>query len=277
MRNSSLDGELKNDCQSHNYMFRSKSKSLYAFVRDNIEIYQDTTKKLFRSIKTDVSKRISCISFSPNDQEIAFGNNYGEINIWCLQKNELLKTFKMSKKSLVTEIEFSFYNKYFLTANMENEATLWDKNSGLPIKSFNDFDLPLISFEFSKDSHLLLIETTKKILFYELPNFAAVEDHKSLTEFPGKNLVKNFQCFQIISANETAFACKGMVLVDYEGSNKLMEEILMQKGCKKFEKGSLPINSYLNQENTLVKEVKASTTDAKDKKIKTNNLCCSIF
>ena len=68
------------------------------------------------------------ISFTPNNRIILSGDYNGNINLWDLKFQTLIKTIEAHKKP-INNIKFSENGKKFATCSLDSCVKIWDFNS----------------------------------------------------------------------------------------------------------------------------------------------------
>ena len=98
------------------------------------------------------------ISFTPNNRIILSGDYNGNINLWDLKFQTLIKTIEAHKKP-IKNIKFSENGKKFATCSLDSCVKIWDFNSGEIIDSVKLKTIPQIAI-FNKKGNGYLIFTS---------------------------------------------------------------------------------------------------------------------
>jgi len=139
--------------------------------------YPDNSMKLW-NINTgeiinnfDYSGWINSVDFSPDGQTALLGGGFlikGEVNLWNLSTNQLIRTFEgwlKGHSSNVESIAFSSDGKTILSGSRDNSVKLWDLSTGEPIRSFKHGEW-ITSVVYSPDGKKILsggIDNTVKL------------------------------------------------------------------------------------------------------------------
>ena len=81
------------------------------------------------------------ISFTPNSQLIMSGDYSGNINLWDLKKQKLIKTIQ-SHDNIITSITFHNKKNNFLTCSEDSTIKLWSLYSNRQLDSLKIEDIP---------------------------------------------------------------------------------------------------------------------------------------
>lgn len=94
------------------------------------------------------------LTTSPNFRYLAAGYESGAVNIWDINKNNVV--FKVDQYDPVTDLAFSRDNRYLYVANGKKSVNVWDIASGKSIKQISStfFITKLVSFS---DADILLM------------------------------------------------------------------------------------------------------------------------
>lgn len=103
------------------------------------------------------------ISFTPNNRIILSGDYKGNINLWDLKYQTLIKTIKAHKKP-ISSIKFSENGKRFSTCSMDSSVKIWDFNSGKLIDSVKLRTIPQIAIFNKKDNGYLVFTKEGDVL-----------------------------------------------------------------------------------------------------------------
>lgn len=103
------------------------------------------------------------ISFTPNNRIILSGDYKGNINLWDLKYQTLIKTIKAHNKP-ISSIKFSENGKRFSTCSMDSSVKIWDFNSGKLIDSVKLMTIPQIAIFNKKENGYLVFTKEGDIL-----------------------------------------------------------------------------------------------------------------
>ncbi len=103
------------------------------------------------------------ISFTPNNRIILSGDYNGNINLWDLKYQTLIKTIKAHKKP-INSIKFSENGKKFTTCSMDSSVKVWNFNSGKLIDSIKIKSVPQIALFNQKENGYLIFTEDGDIL-----------------------------------------------------------------------------------------------------------------
>tara|TARA_Y100001968_G_C19383430_1_gene731532 strand:+ start:312 stop:1622 length:1311 start_codon:yes stop_codon:yes gene_type:complete len=97
------------------------------------------------------------ITFTPNNQILFSGDYTGNINLWDLEKQMLIKTIQ-AHNSTINSIKFSEKGNLFTTCSNDSIVKIWHFNSNKLIDSTKTNSIPKISI-FNKENDGVLIFT----------------------------------------------------------------------------------------------------------------------
>ena len=103
------------------------------------------------------------ISFTPNNRIILSGDYNGNINLWDLKFQTLIKTIEAHKKP-INNIKFSENGKKFATCSLDSCVKIWDFNSGKILDSVKLKTIPQIAIFNKKENGYLIFTNDGKIL-----------------------------------------------------------------------------------------------------------------
>ncbi len=103
------------------------------------------------------------ISFTPNNRIILSGDYQGNINLWDLKYQTLIKTIKAHQLP-INSIKFSENGKRFTTCSNDSSVKVWDFNSGKLIDSVKIKDVPKIALFNKKENGYLIFTENGDII-----------------------------------------------------------------------------------------------------------------
>ncbi len=103
------------------------------------------------------------ISFTPNNRIIISGDYSGNINLWDLKYQTLIKTIKAHKKP-INSIKFSENGKKFTTCSIDSTVKIWDFNSGRLVDSVKLNNIPQIALFNKKGNGYLIFSDNGDVL-----------------------------------------------------------------------------------------------------------------
>ena len=103
------------------------------------------------------------ITFTPNSQILFSGDYTGNINLWDLEKQMLIKTIPAHQSS-INSIKFSKKGNLFTTCSNDSIVKVWSFNSNKLMDSVKINSIPKISI-FNKDENGVLIFTENGNIF----------------------------------------------------------------------------------------------------------------
>ncbi len=103
------------------------------------------------------------ISFTPNNRIILSGDYSGNINLWDLKYQTLIKTIKAHNKP-INSIKFSENGKRFSTCSMDSSVKIWDFNSGKLVDSVKIKTVPQIALFNKKENGFLIFTEDGDVL-----------------------------------------------------------------------------------------------------------------
>ena len=135
------------------------------------------------------------ISFTPNNRIILSGDYSGNINLWDLKYQTLIKTIKAHKKP-INSIKFSENGKSFSTCSMDSSVKIWNFNSGEIIDSVKLKTIPQIAlFNKKENGYLIFTEEgdvlEKKFRYRKLSKKFSTEENflDAILSYDKKNII----------------------------------------------------------------------------------------
>lgn len=121
------------------------------------------------------------ISFTPNSQLIMSGDYSGNINLWDLKKQKLIKTIQ-SHDNIITSITFHNKKNNFLTCSEDSTIKLWSLYSNRQLDSLKIEDIPTKALFNDKGNQYFVCTKNGKIILKHInknnyENIANVNNH----------------------------------------------------------------------------------------------------
>jgi len=153
------------------------------------------------------------ISFTPNNRIILSGDYHGNINLWDLKNQTLIKSIKAHKKA-INSIKFSENGKKFTTCSMDSSVKVWNFNSGKLIDSVKIKSIPQIAL-FNQQENGYLIFTEEGNILEKIFRYRELSQ-----KFSGKNkfldAILSHDKKNIISCDENSLKMKNYESGDVE-------------------------------------------------------------
>ncbi|MYF98393.1 WD40 repeat domain-containing protein, partial [Candidatus Poribacteria bacterium] len=165
-------GRGKISSGSSKIAFCLNGKTLAHADLDGIELWdadidgghRDLTNERMIYRKVEHAIDIKCISFSPDGNVLATGNQDGTIHLWDKVKGEHLRTLT-GHTAVVTSISFSPDGKTLASGSKDKTILLWDVNTGEQRNTLRGHKKPIYSVSFSPDGKTLASGGDDKIVY----------------------------------------------------------------------------------------------------------------
>ena len=100
-------------------------------------------------------KKSEIISFTPNPKIIMSGDFQGNINLWDLEQQKLIKTISAHNRK-INDIDFDRSNRIFITCSQDSSVKVWSFYSNKLLESFKISSIPdLVRFNSSGDGYFI--------------------------------------------------------------------------------------------------------------------------
>ncbi len=112
-------------------------------------------------------RKISEVSFSPNDSLIATAGEDGFIILWNSKTGKKLKTLFQSQSKTITSIDWSIDGQYLTIAALDTSIKIWSVESDVLFKDLTTTN-KVISANFSYDGKFLIVrQIDNKVIIYD--------------------------------------------------------------------------------------------------------------
>ena len=144
-----------NNSYIYSMSFSPNGKMLATRCKDQLDIWDLTSKKVFRTLENEIGAAV--VRFSHDGKVLAsvpMGRPYGTIKLWEVSSGELIADFKGHKDKIST-VSFSPDGKLLASGGADTTIVIWDVLLKKEIRSWNIHKTGIYSLCFSKDSKYL--------------------------------------------------------------------------------------------------------------------------